>query len=61
MEDLTSQDLIYAAHALRVAASLDEKKATEDVFFSSREIFLKAAQSQRKLADKLTRVAERMG
>lgn len=60
MDTLSRQDLIYAARALRVAALVDEKKAEEPVFFSSRDIFKNAAQAQRALADKFERVAGQM-
>lgn len=57
MERLTKQDLIFAAHALRVSASVSEKRAEKPAFFSSRDIFLRAAKDQRELADKFDRVA----
>lgn len=60
MDTLSRQDLIYAARALRVAALVDERKAEEPVFFSSRDIFKNAAQAQRDLADKFERVAGQM-
>lgn len=58
MEALTKQDLIFAAHALRVSAGVSEKEAENPAFFSSRDIFLGAAKSQRELAQKFDRVAK---
>lgn len=58
MEKLTKQDLIFAAHALRVSATVSEQQAENPAFFSSRDIFLGAAKSQRELAQKFERVAK---
>lgn len=60
MDALTRQDLIYAAHALRVSAGQSEQRCNDPVFMSSHEIFRNAAKSQRELADKFERVAKRM-
>lgn len=60
METLTSQDLIYAAHALRVSAGVNDAKAKDPKHGSCQHVFESSAESQRKLADKFERVAERM-
>lgn len=61
MEKLTKQDLIFAAHALRVSANVSQQQAENPAFFSSRDIFLGAARSQRELAEKFERVAKLTG
>lgn len=61
METLTKQDLIFAAHALRVSAGVSEKQAENPAFFSSRDIFLQAAKDQRELAQKFDQVAKLTG
>ncbi len=61
MEKLTTQDLIFAASALRVSAIVSEQRAEEPGFFSSRDIFLRAAKDERELAEKFERVAKVMG
>jgi hypothetical protein len=59
-EQLTRRDLIYIARALRVAAGVDDAKATEGKFVSSRTVFEGSASEQRALADKVERIAKRM-
>lgn len=61
MEKLTKQDLIFAAHAFRVSAGVSQQQAENPAFFSSRDIFLGAAKSQRELAEKFERVAKLTG
>jgi hypothetical protein len=58
-ERLTRQELIYIARALRVAAGVDDTKAQDGEFISSRSIFEKAASEQRDLAAKVERIAKR--
>lgn len=60
MESFTRQELLYIAQALRVSAGASEASAQEPKFFSSQQIFLKAAQSQRELAEKAERMAKMM-
>lgn len=59
-EELTRQDLIYIARALRIAAGVADAKATEAEFISSRPAFQKSAGEQRALAEKVERIAKRM-
>lgn len=59
MEKLTKQDLVFAAHALRVSAGVSEERGKNPAAFSSRDIFLRAAKDQRELAEKFDRVAKR--
>lgn len=58
MEKLTKQDLKFAAHALRISAGVSEGRAEDPAFFSSRDIFARAAKDQRALAEKFERVAK---
>jgi hypothetical protein len=51
-EHLTRQDLIYIARALRVAAGVDDAKAADREFISSKTVFQKSAREQRTLAEK---------
>ena len=60
METLTRQELIYAAHALRVDAAQAEAQAKDPKFLSSRDIFLEAANSKRLLSAKCERIAKSM-
>lgn len=58
MERLTRQDLIYAAHALRIAANASEEQAKRPLPSSSKAVFESSAQSQRELAEKFERIAK---
>lgn len=58
MESFTKQELLYVAQALRVSANVSEARAQDPAFFSSREIFVKAAKEQRDLAQKAERMAK---
>jgi len=60
MEQLTRQDLIYIARALRVAAGVDDAKAADGEFISSKPLFQKSAGEQRARAEKVERIAKRM-
>jgi hypothetical protein len=55
---ITRQDLIYAAHALRESASRAEEKAKSSTHSLS-EVNIAVAKSQRALADKFERRANR--
>lgn len=57
---LTSQDLIYASTALRQAARISEKQASDPTFHSSRETFRHAMRVKDELAAKFDRFAKRM-
>jgi hypothetical protein len=59
-EHLTRQDLIYIARALRVAAGVDDAKAADGEFISSKTVFQKSAREQRTLAEKAERIAKRV-
>ena len=54
----TSQDLLYAATALRQQARWSERQAADPQNGSTREIFNTAARSQDELAEKFQRIAE---
>ncbi|MGB6485476.1 MAG: hypothetical protein WBE91_01150 [Steroidobacteraceae bacterium] len=55
---LSAQELIYAASALRADARRAEQQAADPTFESSRAIFERAAKCYDALAEKLTRIAE---
>jgi hypothetical protein len=55
---LTAQELIYAATALRAEARRAERQAADPQYQCSRAIFESAAKCYDELAQKLTRVAE---
>ncbi|MGB6486254.1 MAG: hypothetical protein WBE91_05170 [Steroidobacteraceae bacterium] len=59
--ELTAQELIYAASALRAEARRAERQAADPQFESVRAIFEKAAKTYDELARKLTRIAEALG
>lgn len=59
-ERLTSQDLIYAATALRQSARTYEKRAADPAFHSCRETFLHTMRVNDDLAAKLDRIAKCM-
>jgi hypothetical protein len=59
-EHLTRQDLIYIARALRVAAGVDDAKAADGEFISSKTVFQKSAREQRTLAEKVKLIAKRV-
>lgn len=58
---LTAQELIYAASALRAEARRAEQRAAEPQFESVRVIFADSAQAYERLASKFTRIAEGLG
>lgn len=55
---LSSQDLIYAATALRVEAHLTEQRAQEPRYGSTCRVFKEAAAHKRELAERVQRIAE---
>lgn len=57
---LTVQELLYAASAVRAEARREEQQAADPQFESSRAIFADSAHVRDNLAGKLTRIAERM-
>jgi hypothetical protein len=59
--ELTAQELLYAAGALRAEARRAERQASDPQFESCRAIFEGAARVYDELAGKLTRIAERIG
>ncbi|HJS92149.1 MAG TPA: hypothetical protein VJ738_19440 [Steroidobacteraceae bacterium] len=54
---LTAQELIYAATALRAESRRAEQQATDPKYQCSRAIFESAAKAYAELADKLTHIA----
>lgn len=54
---LTAQELIYAATALRAEAWRAEQQARDPQYQCSRAIFESAAKAYAELADKLTHIA----
>jgi hypothetical protein len=58
---LTAQELVYAASALRAEARRAERQAADTQFESCRTIFEGAAKTYDELAGKLTRIAEGLG
>lgn len=60
IEEITAQELVYAARACRVEASQDREKATRPAFFSSKVIYEDAAASLDELAGKFDRIAKEM-
>jgi len=57
---LTAQELIYAATALRAEARRAEQQAIDPQYQCSRAIFETAAKAYAELADKLTHIAGRL-
>jgi len=57
---LTAQKLIYAASALGAEARRAERQAADPQFEASRVIFADSARMYDELAEKLTRIAERV-
>lgn len=57
---LTAQDLVYAASALRAEARRAERQAADPAFESCRALFEDSARSYDALAEKLTQIAERI-
>jgi len=55
---LTAQELIYAATALRAEARQAEQRSEDPGFESSRTVFQEAAKCYDELAGKLDRIAE---
>ncbi len=56
--ELTAQELIYAANALRAEARRAEQQAADPQYESSRVLFEDSAKVYDRLAGKLTRIAE---
>lgn len=57
---LSTQELVYAASALRAEARRAERQAADPTFHASRAIFEESAQVYDALAGKLTRIAEQL-
>ena len=57
---LTAQELIYAATALRAEARRAELQAADPQYQGSRAIFESAAKAYAELAEKITRIAGRI-
>lgn len=55
---ITAQELVYAASALRADARRAELQAADPQYESSRALFEEAAKCYAALAEKLTRIAE---
>lgn len=55
---LTGQELIYAANALRAEARRSERQAADPQFESCRALFESTARAYDELAGKLDRIAE---
>ena len=55
---LTFQELIYAATALRQQARWSEKQAADPQYGTTREVFANSARSQDELAAKIQRSAD---
>lgn len=58
---LTAQELIYAASALRAEARRAERQAADPQFESVRAIFGQLARAYERLAEKLALIAEGLG
>lgn len=54
---ITAQELVYAASALRAEARRAEQQAADPTFHSSRKLFEDSAKVYDSLAQKLTRIA----
>ncbi len=57
---LTAQELIYAASALRAEARRAERQASDPSFHASRQIFEDSAKAYDELAGKFTQIAEQL-
>ena len=58
--DLTAQELIYAATALRAEARRSAEQGTDPQYGSTQEVFRRAAKGTEDLAEKFQRVADRI-
>jgi len=58
--DLTAQELIYAATALRAEARRSAEQGTDPQYGSTQEVFRRAARDTEDLAEKFQRVADRI-
>ena len=58
---LSSQDLLFAATALRAQAIRSAEDAARPEYGSTREVFARSAASQRELAEKFQRIGEQLG
>jgi hypothetical protein len=57
---LSFQELIYAATALRQQARWSEKQASDPQFGTTREVFANSARAQYELAAKIQRIADQI-
>jgi hypothetical protein len=60
MEEITKQDLILAAAALRQAARMSEKKAADPLLTLTRKTFERQERTEDALAAKFDRIAKLM-
>ncbi|MBW8078980.1 MAG: hypothetical protein GJU76_13095 [Gallionella sp.] len=58
--DLTAQELIYAATALRAEARRSAEQGTDPQYGSTQEVFRRAARGTEDLAEKFQRIAEQL-
>lgn len=58
---ITAQDLLFAATALRAQAVRSAEDAMRPEYGSTREVFSRSAASQRELAEKFQRIGEQIG
>lgn len=58
--ELTAQELIYGATALRAEARRSAEQGSDPKFESTQEIFRKAALGTETLAEKIQRIAEQV-
>lgn len=57
---LTFQELLFAATALRQQARWSERQAADPKYGSTREVFRTSARSQDELAAKIQRIADQV-
>jgi hypothetical protein len=57
---LTAQELVYAATALRAEARRAEQQAADPTYHATRVLFKNSARACDGLAEKLTRIAEQL-
>lgn len=58
---LSSQDLLFAATALRAQATRSAEDAARPAYASTQEVFALAADSERKLVDKTSESGSNLG
>ncbi len=58
--ELTAQELIYAATALRAEARRSSERGIDPQYGSTQEIFREAARGTEALADKIQRIGEQV-